>query len=84
MMELVQKYLDGGLDRPGFDLDFGRYLDKHYAKMERESGELADCFLFYLSEEGVDQTDGMPDGEHKKLIRRQFDEFKEALSSDIL
>jgi len=46
--------------------------------MERVSGELADCFSFYLAEERIDQTDGLSNTEHKKLIRKQYKEFKSA------
>ena len=84
MMEFVQEYLDGKMSRLDFDLDFNRYLIKHYPKMERESGELADCFAFYLSEEGVDQTEHLTDTAHKKLIKKQYGEFKSAMSDGIL
>jgi len=76
--------LDGGLERWEFDLSFSDYLDKHYSKMERTFGELADCFHFYLFEEGVDQADGLSDAEHKKLIRKQLGEFKSVLEDGIL
>ena len=84
MMAFVQKYLDGEMDRLGFDLDFYHYLNKHYPKMEREGGELADCFSFYLAEEGIDQADDLSDAGHKKLIRKQFKEFKAAMSDGLL
>ena len=84
MMEFVQEYLDGNNDRLGFDLDFNHYLIKHYPKMEREAGELADCFCFYLAEEGFDQTQGLSDAAHKKLIRKQYSEFKAAMNDGIL
>jgi hypothetical protein len=53
MMDFVQEYLDGVRNRVDFDLDFNHYLIENYAKMEREGGELADCFQFYLAEEGL-------------------------------
>jgi hypothetical protein len=84
MMAFVQEYLDGKMDRMSFDLDFNHYLIKHFPKMERETGELADCFAFYLSEEGVDQADGLSDAAHKKMIKKQFGEFKAAMSDGIL
>ena len=83
MMAFVQKYLDDEIDRLGFDLDFNHYLNKHYSKLEREIGELADCFSFYLTEEGIDQTDGLSDAGHKKLIRKQYKEFKAAMSDEL-
>jgi len=84
MMAFVQEYLDGGMDRLSFDLDFNHYLSKHFPKMERECGELADCFAFYLSEEGLDQSKGLTDSAHKKLIKKQFGEFKAAMKDGIL
>ena len=86
MMAFVQKYLDGEMDRLGFDLDFNHYLIKNYPKMEREYGELADCFNYYLAEEGYDQVQNpmLSDAEHKKRIRRQFKEFKSAMHDGIL
>ena len=84
MMEFVQGYLDGTISRLDFDLDFNDHLNKHYRKMERETGELADCFAFYLAEEGCDRAQGLPDADHKKLIRKQFKEFKAAMDDGIL
>ena len=84
MMAFVQGYLDGNMDRLSFDLDFEHYLTKNFPKMEREGGELADCFAFYLSEEGVDRADGISDSAHKKLIKKQFGEFMAAMSDGIL
>lgn len=79
MMNYVQEYLDGKMDRLDWDLDFNNYLTKYYPKMKRESRDLADCFSFYLAEEGSDQGVGLSDGEHKKLIRKQWKGFKAAM-----
>lgn len=76
MMEFVQEYLDGQNDRLGFDLDFIHYLIQQYPSMERKNAELAECFNFYLAEQGFDQAKGLTDADHKQLIQRQFDEFK--------
>ena len=84
MMEFVQDYLDGKFKRLDFDLDFAHYLVEQYPKMERECGELADCFNFYLAEEGYDQSHDLSDSEHKRLIQRQYNEFMLSLHSDIL
>ena len=84
MMAFVQDYLDGVLNRLDFDLDFNHYLIEHYPKMERECGELADCFNFYLAERGYDQAQELSDAEHKKLIRRQYNEFLAAIRDGIL
>ena len=56
IMAFVQEYLDGDMDRMGFDLDFNYYLIKHYPSMERANHDLADCFNFYLAEEGFDKA----------------------------
>lgn len=83
MMNFVQEYLDGTMDRLGWDLDFNHYLIQQYPKMERENRELAECFYYYLSEEGFDQGDDLDDSEHKKLIRKQWREFKAVMKDGI-
>ena len=84
MMEFVQDYLDGRVSRLDFDLDFNHYLIEHYPKMERECGELADCFNFYLAEEGYDKAQELSNAKHKKLIQRQYNEFLSAMRDGIL
>jgi hypothetical protein len=84
MMTFVQNYLDGEMDRLGWDLDFNHYLIQHYKSMERKSRDLAECFYFYLAEQGFDQGQGLSDSDHKKLIRRQFKEFKAAMRDGFL
>jgi len=79
MMTFVQEYLDGKRSRLDFDLDFNHYLIKHYAKMERENPDLAECFNYYLAEEGFDQALGLSDDRHRRLIQKQFNKFKAAL-----
>lgn len=37
------------------------------------------CFAYYVSEQGVDVSDGLSDDQHKKLIRRQWKKFMNAL-----
>ena len=84
MMAFFQEYLGGKIDRMDFDLSFNDFLVQSYPKMARQSRGIADCFVFYLSEEGYAQTLGMTDSDHKKLIRKQFSEFKSALRDGIL
>ena len=79
MLDFVQSYLDGERSRMDFDLDFSYYLIKHYAKMEKANRDLAECFNFYIAEEGFDQAEGLSDAQHKKLIQKQFNEFNAAL-----
>lgn len=79
MMTFVQSYLDGERSRMDFDFDFSHYLIKHYAKMERANPDLAECFNFYIAEEGFDLAEDLSDDQHKKLIQKQFNKFKAAL-----
>jgi hypothetical protein len=51
--------------------------------MEREDSDLADCFNFYMAEQGFDQAIGLPDDEHRKVIQKQFDEFKAVMRDSI-
>jgi hypothetical protein len=82
MMAFVQEYLDGERERLFFDLDFSYTLMKYYPRMERANRDLAECFNFYLTEEGFDRSEGLSDSEHKKLIRRQFNEFKSVMKDE--
>ncbi len=79
MITFVQEYLDKKSDRLSFDLDFNHYLIQYYPKMERENPDLAECFNFYLAEEGFDQANGLSDVKHRELIRRQLKKFKSAM-----
>ena len=79
MMTFVQEYLNGDMYRMGFDLDFNHYLIKYYPSMERANCDLAECFNFYLAEEGFDQAISLDDVEHRKLIREQWNKFKAAM-----
>jgi len=79
MIAFVKEYLTGERSRLDFDLDFNHYLITYYPKMERENRDLAECFNFYLAEEGFDRTKGLSDAQHKKLIRKQFNEFEAAM-----
>ena len=79
MTEFVQDYLAGNSDRLTWDLDFNHYLIQNYPKMERENSDMAECFYFYLAEQGFDRGQGLPDTEHKKLIRKQFNQFNAAM-----
>ena len=79
MMSFVRKYLGGELERLDWDLDFNHYLIENYPKMERENCDLAECFNFYLAEEGFDRAEGLPDKEHKAFIRKQFKKLEEVI-----
>ena len=78
MLDFVREYLDGDMPRMFFDLDFYHFFNKYYPAMERQNPEMAGCFAYYLSEEGVDVSEGLADSEHKKLLRRQFKKFTDA------
>ena len=79
MLTFVQDYLDGETERCFFDMDFDHYFIQHYPSMERFNSSLAECFAFYLSEEGIDRSESLSDGEHKRLIRRQYKKFLAAM-----
>lgn len=83
MFEFVQEYISGDMPRMFFDLDFDHYFIKYYPAMERQNPDMAGCFAYYLSEQGVDVSDGLSDTEHKKLIRKQWKEFSAALQDGI-
>lgn len=83
MIAFVREYLDGKCSRMDFDLDFNNYLIENYPKMERQNAEIADCFYFYLAEEGLDKSDGLSDSAHRKLIKKQLAEFESAMRDGI-
>ena len=84
MIAFVQEYLNGEMDRMDFDLDFDSILTENYPIMERANRDIAECFVFYLAEEGSDLAVSLDDKEHKKLIRKQFNEFKAAMRDGLL
>lgn len=79
MFEFVEDYLNGNMERMFFDLDFDYYFIKYYPSMERRNAAMAECFAYYLSEAGIDCSEGLSDDAHKALIQRQWDAFHEAL-----
>jgi len=81
MMNFVKDYLDGKITRMVFDLDFNYHLTEHYSRMEYENSDIAECFYFYLSQEGFDQAENLNDDEHKKLILKQWNEFNGAIKA---
>jgi len=79
MTAFVEDYLAGKEGRLDWDVNFSHYFMLHYPKMERESRDAAECFNFYLAEQGYDQGMGLPDDEHKALIRKQFELFNDTV-----
>ena len=75
MMEYVEDYIEGRMERWAFDLDFDHHIITRYEKMERENSEYAEAFGFYISTCGVDCGDNLSDADHKKLIRKQYKEL---------
>ena len=84
MIKFVQDYINGLNDRLNWDLDFSHYLIQHYHKMKRENPDIADCFLFYLSEQGFDCAEGLADDEHKMFISKQLGLFFDAVNNGCL
>jgi hypothetical protein len=79
MLDFVQDYLDGKNSRIDWDMDFIHYLIECYPKMEQENSGLADCFDFYFAEDRFEQAQKLSDAEHKGFIRKQFEDFNDAL-----
>jgi hypothetical protein len=52
--------------------------------MEHENSSLAECFAFYLAEQGFDKAVNLfSDDEHKKLITKQWNAFKSVTVDDV-
>jgi hypothetical protein len=79
MFDFVQEYLNGEMERMFFDLDFDHYFIEYYPAMERQNPDMAGCFAYYLSEQGIDVSEGLSDDQHKKLIQRQWLKFSVTL-----
>ncbi len=79
MFEFVQDYLNGEMDRIFFDMDFYYYLEQYFPAMKRQNPYMADGFLYYLGEQGLDCSENLSDAQYKKLIRRQWKQFNDAL-----
>ena len=84
MFDFVTEYLDGDMERMFFDLDFNHYLIQYYPAMERQDSEMAECFVFYLAERGVDVSEHLSDEQHRQLIQRQWDQFNDAIDDGML
>jgi hypothetical protein len=76
MMNMVNEFLSGKMSRLDFELDFNHELKARYNKMCREHQEYAEVFYDWLSEDGVDKSDGLSDKAFKRLIREQYNEVK--------
>lgn len=51
--------------------------------MQRQDPDMAECFVYYLSEQGVDVSGGLSDDRHKNLIRRQWEQFTQAMDDGV-
>lgn len=80
MMEMTKEYLSGKIDIIDYSLDFPYELEKRYKKMCREDYEYCDLIYEFLYENGVAQYHDIPNGEFKKLIRKQYNYIKEISS----
>lgn len=84
MFNFVEDYLRGDMSRIDFDLDFNYYLREHYKSIERKYPGLAEALHYYLAENGFESAGHLSDADHKKLIRKQWKEFKAALRDGML
>jgi hypothetical protein len=75
MMSFVNDYIEGRMDRISFDLDFSHILSLHYRKMKREHSDLADAFVYYIEEKGLDNSQNLTDISHKRLMKKCYKEF---------
>ena len=83
MVDFVNQYLEGEMDRLEFDLDFICNLEENYPKMQKENRELAEFFHFRFAERGLDRADGLCDDKHKDLIEDQWDDFVDAMENGL-
>ena len=72
MMNMTKEYLSGKMDVIDYTLDFPYELDQRYRKMHREDDDYCDLIYECLYEEGIAMYHELPDGEFKKLIRKQY------------
>ena len=75
MKSYVRKFINGKMERWEFDLDFNRHFIERYDKMYREDPDFAEAFAFYISERGVDCSDGLSDEDYWNHIHDQWDDL---------
>lgn len=80
MVQYVKDYIDSDTGPMSFDMDFAHFLGENHPAMERKNQDAAEGLVFYLFEDGVETADGLTDAQHKRLIRKQFKAFIEALA----
>ncbi|MDR0796956.1 MAG: hypothetical protein LBE79_13060 [Tannerella sp.] len=72
MMEYVEDYISGRMERMFFDMDIHYHIINRWDKMELEDRDIADSFNYYICECGADVGDDLSDAKYKQLIKRQY------------
>ena len=75
MKAFIEDFIEGRIERLDFDLDFSYHVINRYDKMYRENRDFAEAFAFYVSEQGFDQGEPLPDDEYLQLIHDQYHEL---------
>ena len=84
MIDYVKDFIEGRMERWEFDIDYSAYMIEHYPKMERENPQLADCFVYYIDEQGFEAGEGLSDNKYKQLIKKRFNQFMSVFDDGIL
>ena len=72
MKAFVEDFIEGRSSRLDFDLDFSYHVINRYDKMYRENRDFAEAFAFYVSEQGFDIGERLPEDEYIQLISEQY------------
>jgi hypothetical protein len=79
MMDYVERYIEGRLDRLDFDLDFPYLITKQFVNMDRENHDLTEFFVCALEKQGLYASQGLSNFDHKRLIEKRYREFQSVL-----
>ncbi len=76
MIDFIQDFINGDIERYFFDLDYSAYVIEHFLHMEIENGRFADKFANTIDRAYERGTDlGLPDDEFRAEISNAFNKW---------
>jgi hypothetical protein len=85
MIDFISDFVNEGIDRYFFDLDYSGYVIEHFPHMEIEHPRLADKFSYTIDRAYEHGTSiGLPDEAFRIKISNALDEWLDRKKHDIL
>ena len=72
VIEFIEAFLNGDIERRDFVKGFSRRLAEHLAAMRLEDPQFAEAMSFYMKETGIDIGGHFSDGAFEGLIRKRY------------